>query len=332
MWISIDKKEKPTYHIQSLLSGYRSKFMQNSAEILYFIDNTKYLYPNYIYNQLKKEGTLTFIRDILNHSGKELSEAVLILISVIKYTYKVGNAFSKLEETHSFQEYLEENYETLLRLCTTKSVQGNIPERALPLLEVLGKINNNSTFKVIELGASYGMIGRSLLNPEKLIENKKLYFNKKQQIPNKPVGINHYLGIEHDPPDKEWILASVWQEELENRLIKFLDDFQQQENFELIKGNAFGFSENNSVKKFATLPGTIVVLTSFMLYQFDGEKKKQLIDEISRFVNMINGHWINQTVNVSLDSKENEYFIALDGKKVIDLYDDTCLSWSWINE
>lgn len=306
--------------------------MYDDEKILNFIDNSSYLFGDYISTQLKHDNIIELIKKILDESTKEISEAILILLTVIKYISKdkYSDVFSELEINNSFQKYISDNYELLFKLAKEKSVQGNMPDRALPLLDVFKNDTVELPLRMIELGASFGLIGHCLLNPSKVLENRKHYFADKQQIPESKKGIVQYLGIEFDPPDKDWLLASCWKEDYNLRLKNFIDDIQGDERFELIKGNAFGFSKLEAVKKIAEKPGTIIVLTSFMLYQYDDNKKEILIDEIQSFRESVNGHWINQAVNVSLDSKDNEYYIAWDGKKIIELIDDSCLSWRLI--
>ena len=71
----------------------------------------------------------------------------------------------------------------------------------------------------------------------------------------------------------------------------------------------------------------MVVLTSFMLYQYDEKKQKLLRDRILEFIGGANCHWINQTFNVS----SWVCYIEFDGEKIIELYDDTCKYWKWLN-
>jgi F0F1-type ATP synthase delta subunit len=303
--------------------------MNDKKKILTFIDSITEYYSDYVLNQLKKEQSIKLISKIMDQSNKEISEAALVLISAIKYTYKGDNPFLKLEETDSFQKYLEDNYNLILKICEEKRVQGNLPERALPILEVIN-CKTDIPIIFIELGASYGLIGQCLLYINEILENKERYFRNEQKIPEYKKSIDHYLGIEFDPPDKEWLLASVWKGDEEWRMKNFLKYIRIDKRFELIKGNAFGFSDLDAVKNFTRKPGKIVVLTSFMLYQFEEKKKKLLVDEILEFTRRVNGHWINQAVNISLDSKENEYFITWEGRKIIQLFNDTCLNWKWI--
>jgi len=304
--------------------------MKKNDSIDHFIDNSAYLYPAYICEQLKKAGSHKLIQGIMERSGKELSEAVLILVSVIKYTFPGGNAFARLEETDSFQQYIDDNQDLIVDLACRKKVQGNLPERGLPLLEVLHRELQVGSLGIVELGASFGLIGRCLLDPRRVIRDEAIYFTPIQQIPERIKPIDAYLGIEYDPPDRKWILASVWDEDMEDRLRHFIDDIRPDSRFELIKGNAFGFSQLKAVRDLVDDVDFIVVLTSFMLYQFDEAQQRALRSEIRRFTREVKGHWLDQAVKVSMNDTAHEYSISFNGKRVIDLADDACSSWRWL--
>lgn len=302
--------------------------MNKRTEILNFIDNTSYLYTDYICNHLKQDYSLQLIEKILVDSDKEISEAVLVLVSTIKYLFKDKDPFGKLEASDLFQAFLYKHEETILNTAKNKKVQGNIPQRAFPIIDLVnGKIGNTNV-KVIELGASYGLIGLSLLNMKKIIENQDKYFYKEQRFPSINDSIISYLGIEYDPPDKEWLLASNWNQETELRLKNFLSDIEIDNKFNVVKGNAFGFSKSEPVKKFVHQKnGKLIVLTSFMLYQFSPTQVNELKNEIYEFIEKYDGHWINQYVDVSLRDDNHQYFIEWDGEKQIELEDDSCLNW-----
>ncbi len=306
--------------------------MNNYKKILSVIDKTSYLYTDYILTQLKKEPCLEFISRIISESGKGISEAIIVFLSAIKYIYNDSKTFAKLEESDCFQDFLKKHSKKIFKLSIEKNVQANIPERALPIFEVINKKIVSSIINFIELGASYGLIGRCLLNPNIIINGKRHFLSEKQQIPENFKAVNNYLGIELNPLEKKWLLAAIWDEVYEFRIGNIINDIQKDSRFELIKGTAFGFSDIDVVKNVIKKPGKIIVLTSFMLYQFEDQKRKLLVDEILEFTRRVNGHWINQAVNISTNSKRNEYFIALDGNKIIELKDDLCLNWRWVNE
>ncbi|UCH93047.1 MAG: hypothetical protein JSV88_22525 [Candidatus Aminicenantes bacterium] len=291
--------------------------MNLHEQILECID--KYINPLTLYEilHLKTNTSINLISFIIKESNKTVNEAVLVFRTVVRYLWK---------NSGPLQEFIKENSDLICKTAIEKKAQSNLPGRALPLFEIFEKKIQAPSISVIELGASYGLIGRCLLNPTKVMEKKNAYFSPGQQVPQNPRPIDYYLGIELAPPDKEWVLAGEWHPILRERIKNFLHDIPTNEKFKLLKGNAFGFSKLKTVKDIAFQPSTLVVLTSFMLYQYDDKKQKRLRDEILKFTGGDSRHWINQDINVS----SQECFIQFDGEKIIQLNDSTCRSWKWL--
>jgi len=309
--------------------------MKENKPILEFVEKASLLlgkyYSDYVIAQLKKENTLNILHEIILKSNKAPSEAVLALLASIKYFQKDINAFIKLEKNDSFQEFIKDNYDEIVEISINKKVQGNAPERGLPILEVLGKMLPVDQIAIIELGASYGLIGSCLLNYEILL-NENALFQFGQKLPQNPKGIEYYVGIDIDPPDKEWLLACCPDMNSATQISNFIDFVQQKNSFQILKVSAFGFSGLKEIKELIEKKFKIVVLTSFMLYQLDEKKQKLLIDEISEFTHNIGGHWIYQDVEFPDKEEYQDYFIEWDGTRIIKLMDDSCSDWNWISK
>lgn len=303
--------------------------------ILETIDNVcvkgDYFYSDYLAVQLKKKYTLKFINEIINKSKKTTSEAIIILLAAIRYLQKDIYALTKIEKTDSFEFFINEHYEQIMEISIKKKVQGNIPERGLPISEILSKKLTGASIGLIELGASYGMIGSYLINPKPILENKDKYFHSTQQMPKNPKNIDYYLGIDIDPPEKEWLIACFSNPEDAKNVEQYIRNIQLGNNFKLMKASALGFSAIKEVKDIAMKDYTIVLLTSFMLYQLNEEQQKQLKDEIIEFTHNFNGHWINQDVELSNSISGPEYFIEWNGERILKLQDDRCCDWNWLN-
>jgi len=346
--------------------------MADYAQILEFIGKFSYIFTNsdYIQTQLKKKTSLKLISRIVEESNKKPGEVLVLFLSAVKYLWgnRQGNVFNVLEETDSFQEFVKSNQDEIIEMSVRKTLQANLPERALPLFEIFNKkwtastpykgieigkndrdeekfcsknkllqgINKktkDSPIAVIDLGASYGMVGQCLLEPSRIIKKKNRYLLPGQKIPQNPRAVDYYLGIELDPPDKEWLFACLWKSEDELRIKNFINEIpRENEKFQLIEASAFGFSALEPVKRLTTQPLTVVVLTSFLFFQIGEEKQKKLKDEILMFVDSTGAHWINQTFKPSPSSrdKKSEYFIEWNGKKIIELHDDWCSDWRWV--
>jgi hypothetical protein len=289
-------------------------------QILEYID--RLLHPLMLHEMLplKTKSSIELISRIIKESNKTVPEAVLVFLAVLRYLRKDSNADSR-------QEFIKANSHLIFKMAIEKRVQANLPGRALPLFDIFEKKIRASSISVIELGASYGLIGRCLLNPTQIIEKKNDYFSPRQQIPQSVRSVNYYLGIELSPPDRDWVLACEWHPVLKERLKNFLNDINADEKFKIIIGDAFGFSNLDAVKDIASQNAAVIVFTSFMLYQYNDKKQKQLRDEILEFIKGGSRHWINQTLNVS----SLECFIELDEEKIIGLSDASCSAWKWLS-
>ena len=288
-------------------------------DILAYIDN--YLDPWQFYEilQFKTDIVIELISFIMKESGKTIPEAVLVFLALVK---------SRWDGTGDLLEFIKENSEPLCRAAVREKAQGNLPGRALPLFDIFAVKMPGQPVSVIELGASYGLIGRCLLNPAKIREGKQAYFPATQQMPRlmETSPVRQYLGIELSPPTREWVLAWEWMPERKKRLATFLEEITAAENFRLLKENAFGFAALDEVKAMITHETVIVVLTSFMLYQLEPAKQERLRREIREFLKNVNGHWINQTFNPTTMA----CFIEFDEERIINLSDDGSRSWQWL--
>lgn len=305
-----------------------NKEILETLDSIFVKDN--YSYSDYIVAQLKKPEILTIFKEISKNSNKTISESVIVFLAAIRYIVKDINALLKLEQTNAFSNFVNRHYNDILEVSINRKVQANIPERGLPILEILGKELPERAIGVIELGASYGLIGSCLLNPNIALWKQNNYFSDNQKMPENPKNIDYYLGFDIDPPEKDWLLACLYEPNDAKRMQSYIDQIHRGNNFELLKASAIGFSAFDEVKFLASKNISIVVLTSFMLYQLDEKQQKLLKDEIIEFTNVKNRHWIQQEVELFGGKAEPEYYIAWDGKKIISLEDDKCANWKWI--
>jgi hypothetical protein len=296
-------------------------------EILKFIDELPQAALENEIEPVRTKESIEMIARITEESGKTVSEAVLVFMAVIRYLAKNGQQHPDVIRQHG---------EEIIRLSVEKGVQANLPSRALPIFEVLHNKVGASSYSVIELGSSAGLIGRCLMNPNNIVERKELYLTPQQQLPSTMPLVNGYMGIDLSLPDDDWLIACDWEPNHRRQLERFLADCapMKDQDFSLHEGNVFGFSTfpkvNDFVARSVARGSTVVVLTSFMLYQYEEEQKKQLRGEIFGFLTFNGGygaHWINQDVNLS--ASPLEYYIELDGEKIVELSDDACIQWTW---
>ena len=297
-------------------------------EILKFIDELPQAALENEIEPVRTTESIEMIARIIEESGKTVSEAVLVYMAVIRYLAKNGQQHPEVIRQHG---------EEIVRLSVEKGVQANLPSRALPIFEVLHNKVGASSYSVIELGSSAGLIGRCLMNPNNIVERKELYLTPQQQLPSSMPVVNGYMGIDLSLPDDDWLIACDWEPNHRRQLQRFLADCapMKDQDFSLHEGNVFGFSTFPQVNEFVARSvargSTVVVLTSFMMYQYEEEQKKQLRGEIFGFLTFNGGygaHWINQDVNLS--ASPLEYYIELDGEKIVELSDDACIQWNWL--
>lgn len=300
----------------------------NSVNQLFTSGN--YYYSDYVYAQLKTNEILEFINEIINKSNKTPSEAIFVLLAAIRYIKKDTNTLNQFKDNNSFKNYIFDNYDKLLDLAINKKVQGNALERGLPIADVISKKTSGNPICIIELGASYGLIGTMLLNSKSILSNKNVYFQQNQKIPENSYNLKYYLGIDIDPPDKDWLIACYSNPEDAVHIMSYIDKIENNNLFKLIKASAIGFSKLTDVQELANKEFDIILLNSFMLYQFNESEKRQLTDEIRSFCKNFNGHWISQEVYLNNNEEKHDYYIEWDGSRVVELEDDKCRDWKWM--
>ncbi len=298
--------------------------MSIHEQILEFIDNMTFPALIAELNQVKNKFCFDLIQQVVEESGKEVSEAVLVFLSAIRFLAREKEKPASVP----LQEFIEAHAQEIVRISNDRKVQANLPQRALPVLEVLAKQIGEAPVSVIELGCSYGLIGLCLLNADRVVARREHFFREVQQMPaDPPRPVARYLGIDLAPPDKEWLLACEEDRSRREHLERFIEEIAPDDRFIKIQGNAFGFSSNEIVKEFIADAEKVVVMTSFMLYQYPRELQKQLTDEIKHFTKQLKGHWISQVVDVEALT----FHIQWNNKTIVELTDDSCIRWKWLD-
>ena len=310
--------------------------MQNSEkEIVLAIDKIfvpgTYYYSQYIVDQLRKKENIQLIAEIIDISGKTITEAVLVFLASVRYLKDSINALKFLEAANQFEHFVQENKSQILELSIQGKVQGNLPERALPVIDIINRQFPGEKISVIELGASFGLIGQFLLDPQNILKKNRFYFLNNQQYPTRYEPIYKYLGIDISVPEKKWLISCFSNTDDAFRIEKFINNLNPSPNFDLIEKSAIGFSSISKVKYISNENTKRVVLTSFMLYQLEETLQKQLTNEIVNFCEQTDAHWIKQEVDLSNAEFGPDYYISLDNKRIISLQDDKCTSWKWID-
>lgn len=305
-------------------------------ELSNFVREISDLLPIQISQQLDKGVATEVITEIINNSEKNVQQAVIVFLSAIKYLNNCKqNTFLQLSVGSKLLDFIRNNREKLIELGKSGRIQFTVPERAFPVLEVINrkirKPDNKKPIAVIELGASFGLVGRCLLEPKKFSDNKAIYMQPEQKVSDNLLPIDYHLGIEVKIPDEKWILASEWTIEADRRLRNVLKDSFENERFKLIEGDAFDFDSLQDVRNLAE-KHTLVILTSFIFFQIGNEKSEQLKGNIMDYVKKEpDRYWINQALLIhTKDLKDYEFLLQLNGEKIITLADDRCSNWEWV--
>lgn len=308
--------------------------MYSDCDICYYIDILHESLPDdldhYTRSKLKTPGSLEIISEIITHSGKKPDQAVLVFLSAIRYLLNDPDGMTKLKKEDSFTGFINNYREKLIKIGTTKKVQANIPERALPVLEVMGRYIDRKRLAVIELGSSFGLLGYTMLHYHRFIENKKRYFKPGQKLPIKVKLPNMYIGLDLDPPDKKWLLSCSDKKDAKP-VQCILDEIPPGNNFSIIKSNAFHFPSLQIIKEIINKEYTPLFLTSFMLYQFSEEKKQELIELIEPFIEKNSGFWINQCVTLLPGEEKVHFYTEFNRKRILELSDDRGTNWEIVN-
>jgi len=306
--------------------------MSYEVEILDFAGRISNKLPAFINVQLKEGPVIDIISRVIDKSGKSPGDALIVFVSVVKYLWETvgGMAFAEMEKRDAFLEFVTAQRDSIIDSAVQKRMQVNVASRAFPLLDVINKKAKNLPVAVIELGASYGLIGWTLLEPAKILAKRDLYFSPGQKIAPNPRPIDHYLGLDIVIPDVDWLLACLYNPTFETYLRNFLKDIPYEtEKFNLMETDAFGFSDFEPVKKLASQPFTLIVLTSFMFFQIGEEKGKVLKEEITKFTESWGAYWLNQAVTHPPD-REERFFVEWNGERIIELTDSICSDWKWL--
>ena len=318
--------------------GDRGINMNKRCDMVEAIDRIYHIVPNgswpaAVFHFLKRPAALDFMADYMAETGKPLGESVLILLAAMRYIDNSQVAESGLpsilEEPMALTNldlFLVRHHAELFHLCRSRHVQANLFERAFPVMEMLAERYPDQEVVVIELGCSFGMLGRALCAAETVMARFDQLCEPGQQRPvvYKPAAA--YRGLDLWVPDAAWLLACIPLADSRQRTARFIQEIPVPPQFRISQGSAMEFA---ALPEMADIPPGLVpvVLTSFMLYQLSPELRQTLSGVIRDFVAACGGCW----VNLDLRPRQGNYdfFVELDGQERIKLENDLCRHWNW---
>jgi len=284
-----------------------------------------------VFEFLRRPVAMNLMAECMDECGKNADEAILVLVSAMQYVYLRAQGIadgSTMFDGHgdfgSFELFLVRNHNEVYHLCIDRRVQANVPARALPILELIHGCYGAKPVRVIELGASAGMLGLMMMNAPAVRASWQTYFSPRQQSPVAWPEVVSYQGIDLSVPDTAWVLACIHDPQLRKQCLRFLLAFSGEAGWSVGHGSALDFPD---LVQPSPDSQAVVVVTSYLLYQLSAENRHKLQQTISGFLSAQRGCWIN--LDLFTDSNGNNCFVAeLDGMKKLALQDDYCMTWT----
>lgn len=268
---------------------------------------------------LQRPKTLDWLEQTRLETQRSMDETVLLLLCALRY-----HDLTLLDGGTNAEQLADRMIEWgpgLKELCRTKHVQANVAERALPILEVLGQRWGRQRLAVLELGCSFGLLGRVLVSAATVLERFDRYFEPQQQRPSTVALVSSYHGIDLDPPDERWFLSCIPLADMRKRMARLVFEIPAAPGCTVVRGSAFDVGAWPQAQE-DEMP---VVLTSFMLYQLTTEQKEPLINAIQAYLAPRGGTWINLDVLVA--DGRSRFVVQRDGQDCLELKNDLCPSW-----
>jgi hypothetical protein len=294
---------------------------------------------------LSRPAALDFMEEFLQESGAPLGDAIPALLCAIRYLDLRGNHDSGLPTVLeappgavNLDLYLVRHHAELYHLCRSRLVQTNLPERALPVMEILAARFPSQNLAVIEAGSSFGLIGRALCSPDLVRRKWAMLFEPGQQEPRAMPLVSVYRGIDRSPPEADWALACVPFPSVRQRTAWFIEEVPAGPGCTVSRGSALDLPEHPAVRELvprfdrrhpeALVP---VVLTSFLLSRLNAAKRQALTRLCRQFASAHGGAWLNLDFEEGPDAAAKaalpRCLASLDGEPRLVLDSEYCRSW-----
>ncbi len=288
---------------------------------------------------LKRPAALDFMEEYLHETDKSTEEAILLLLSAIRfidnkggYDADVPTVLEAPEGAVNLDLFLVRHHAELYHLCRTRRVQTNLAERALPVLDLLAKRYHSRPLALIELGCSYGLIGRVACAVAAVEPGFAEWFEPGQQKPRAWPQVTVYRGIDMAPPDTNWLLASIPFASVRSRAARFVRELAPLTDWLVCRGSAMELGEHPAIRELlprfvAGHPDQVlpVLLTSFFLSRLKDIKRQPIIRAVRQFAAAQGGVWINQDYEAVGHPR---CIVSLDGEPKLTLDSEFCRSWS----
>jgi len=252
-----------------------------------------------------------------------------ILPTVEYIAFKQGLAerevVCSIESLRSFLSNQSGSTETLAKIVAKHGTQGNIPQRAVVILDYLHNsgILTLGMNKVVELGCSGGLVGCAMVNWSKIVLDGKAeyYFWLKRKTPNLlPDRQINYIGYDKSLPPYDLLPFFIRDSHKRQKVLMFAKDF----------GGSVSIREE-TLEQYLNRSNGIpaIIITSFVLYHLRDISKiyTSLIEKVREGY-----HWIDLSRNSGLDCLfeggyvPNHVYLSYNGKPVVKIIDgsDDC--------
>lgn len=182
----------------------------------------------------------------------------------------------------------QKNEDEVIEIAASHTMAKNLPQRAahiLYLADNIPELKSAENILFVEIGCSAGFVTKGLAEPQKFNEWLKTDLKLFQPKANQKI---EAIGIELKPPEIDWVLATIGDDNLRKEVRDFNSTFTNQ--VQIIQADAFSLSLDT--KKIKELNITPVIIACAMLYQLPKEKREELEYKIKKFIQEANGYYI----------------------------------------
>lgn len=288
-----------------------------------------------------KEWFCDFIKEIVNQRKQtSLRNILYSLFPITEYLCETQGISGSIFSSYAlWSDFAKANSTIIIELSVNHGTQGNIPQRAVIILDYVHKAGlvKRGENIVIELGCSGGLIGCVMENHRKLfveksgfLTDKYFWLKRKPKIEIQNAFFN-YLGYDTYLPPKKFLPFFIWDKEKRRKVEMFINDFQPKGL--LLQQPVDRFFEVTNI--FSSSP--IIIITSFMFYQFRDAKsiQEKILEKIKHDV-----HWIDLSRNNNLPFLfkpierfvPNHTYLSHNGNPVAKIIDgsDDCPNWEYL--
>lgn len=261
-WIDVQKTQ-----------GFETKMHQALVEAIIFKPSTMTVLWQEI---TKKKGQVT----------PDIASNIYPLEAALRFT---AQCFSVNDwNSHLVIETIDNHHQELVELTATRTMAKNLPLRAGFMLDLINQSNSidpEKPLRIIELGASAGLISTGLTHGQKFVDwflNQETVDPLVKQIKadKLPKDIQA-IGIDLVLPQLDWVLACIDNDAMRQTTQDFITRFPNRTP--IVQGNALNFPEIIESTGILAENAQFLVIVSMFLYQLPTEARIELMNRLHSF-------------------------------------------------